>query len=238
MSKLSCLQKLQIISDNANHLGNICDFLMDGNTITHLKSTLDYKIPTNKIIAISDAIIVNDGMYDCDNDSSCTLSPIMSTIISDKGKILGQVHDYEITKLFLIRRLILENSTLSAEKVIAYGKNNIIISNKKKLGLNSQSNTKSFTEKEKSTINTIAINSEEKLLKTNISNSYIHYNPIEESVALQVNDYSFLIGRITCKNILTKARKMLIKQHTEITKDTIEVARRYNKLIELTLYSK
>lgn len=53
-----------------------------------------------------------------------------------------------------------------------------------------------------------------------------------------IDNYYFLLGRHSLKNIYGNNRKLLIKQGVIIDKNVLALARKWHKLAELTLYSK
>lgn len=61
--------------------------------------------------------------------------------------------------------------------------------------------------------------------------------PVEISMPTVVTNYSFLLDRTLFRNILSPAGKLLFKCGQLITKSDINKARKFGKLIDLTLYS-
>ena len=61
--------------------------------------------------------------------------------------------------------------------------------------------------------------------------------PVEICIPTVVTNYNFLIDRTLFRNILTPAGKILFKRGQLITKTDIDKARKFGKLVHLTLYS-
>lgn len=53
-----------------------------------------------------------------------------------------------------------------------------------------------------------------------------------------IADYNFLLGRILCRDLKSYTGEVLAEANTFVTIDTVELARKYGKLVDLTLNSK
>lgn len=81
------------------------------------------------------------------------------------------------------------------------------------------------------------VSASEDILVMNMSSVKTVIKPLITSQPTIISDYSFLINRRLNRNVLTRDKKMLFPCNTVITKDIVEKARQYGKLIEITLYS-
>ena len=59
----------------------------------------------------------------------------------------------------------------------------------------------------------------------------------EKTPARIISDYDFLLGRTLLRDLFTYANTLIARAGTTVTKDLVETASRYGKLVELTLNS-
>lgn len=61
---------------------------------------------------------------------------------------------------------------------------------------------------------------------------------VDKMPAKLISDYRFLLGRVVTNNIYNMQKVLIIRANTIVTAEIVEIARKNNKLIELTLSSK
>jgi len=141
-----------------------------------------------------------------------------------KGEYLGKVQDIEINNLYKITQIYLDNGqTIKSNSIANIG--NIILTsnesikiNKFKPQLNSVYNSTSKVQDK------VVILSNFSQLKTENQNKII-------------TDFRFLIGRILSKDIIAINGEMIAKNGSIITKDIVNKASFYGKLVEVARYS-
>ncbi len=199
----------------------------------------EYIINTNKIYKFGqDSIVIK-------NAEAMTLSLnlkeknnniINYDIFSTSGDFLGKVKDIEFNDKFQTQAIISNETKFSPSQIINVGENVIINDNDKvRIRLSNfkprQPMQNLIREEEKVEIlaPTISIQS------FNENSFKINASPSPQKV---IGNSNFLLGRKALKNIYSINNNLIVKKENIITQKILELAKRYGKLSELTIYSK
>ena len=205
------------------------------------------------------AVIIKDGQ-DLSLEASCVkigekYLPINNNVYTYLGKFIGKVNDIVLDDKYYIKSLIINNEEININEIITCGENVVIIQdNVKKL------NIKNIKRKKKSEVNILNLktNKEQVVNILNENNNEITENennePLFETEETKKVKYvlnecatlpktfiannELLIGRKLEKNIYSQNKELIAKKNSKITSDTINKAKMFYKLRELTKYSR
>lgn len=175
-------------------------------------------------------------------------NPINNPVYTTKGKFLGNVADVVLNDKLFVENLILDNSLSISNNQIAVSSPNTLIvqdeektiriSNFKKRGMpnkNSAISTQEVKILPKVEIQSTIIDMADKTTEQPATKYTFGNNSLP--LHLSSSNCQFLIGRKAEKNIYADNRELIIKKNTKITKKTVESAKSYGKLRELTMFS-
>lgn len=158
--------------------------------------------------------------YELDN----TTNPINTYAYNLDGDKLGIINDVIIDTNYNILKFIINNSNhIDTSSVFNIGKSAVLI-NKHKV------NISKFKPKEK-IINT---DKDNKVMILNNSPNSPQIQPIQPKI---ITDSKFLINRKLTKDITTSNGELIAKTGSKITKETIQKASLFGKLIEIARFS-
>jgi len=235
MNKISNIISLPIISiyesENVGIVYNItfdhkkkkCKFFCVFNE----EDNLMYLLDINNILTIgkSCVFIKNKSVLilkeNADMEYNECLNPINFKCYNLEGNEIGYVSDIEINNKYLINNIILnDGQAVSSEKIANIG--NLFLISDKKIKI-------SNFRPQKITIKDYIINDKVELQGAN-STINITSNKI-------ITDYRFLVGRQINKDIIALNGELIAKANSIITKDVVNKASHYGKLIEIARYS-
>ncbi|MDE6967703.1 MAG: hypothetical protein K2P12_03510, partial [Clostridia bacterium] len=170
---------------------------------------IDYFMSANETkVAVNRISFIKDViMFDNDgrNYPDFKFYPINGQLVTDeKGKIYGKLIDLQINKEYEIRKLITDNKNLSNVNIISVSDSGLVFKRKPK-----SANTKGQT-----------------------TNTIISNDPI--NIVTTISNYTFLIGRVIQKNIMSNDT-IIIPAGKIIDKKDIDKALKYGKIIDITL---
>lgn len=237
----------RVFNTDGKLLGVVADFEFDGNQIIELELTDNERIKTSEVVIASDNLVIVKGervIRPLSNSKKREKTPIsasftevkpyskISQTLSENGakKVNNQVsvdndYSYEEENNYPATQ---DDSYQTAED-IKYELNDNQNTNNNALTQSRAKQTDVAIHEENFKNETITIN------KTN--DAIIQPDIIfEESPRKLISGYQFLLGRKVIKNIL-QGGILLIPRNKTIDVDTVELARKYGKLVELTVSS-
>lgn len=190
------------------------DFYKIGNDCIFIKNKASLDIETN----------YEKEIEECSN-------PINLKVYNLEGNFLGISHDITIDNNYNISEILLNNGTIiNNNDIINIGKSVILISN-------TNTNISKFKPKQKiikdigPEKNVIILNKfVESKPEMNIQEKSIQNNKI-------ITDFRFLVGRILNKDIVAFNGDIIAKTGSTITKEIVNKASSYGKLVEIARYS-
>jgi len=162
-----------------------------------------------------------------ENDIKKCASPINCSIFTLDGKNMGIIKDVILTSNYQIDSLLTNNNIkICKDKIFNIGKDTVIIKDNKKILLS-------------------RFKPQENIVKTNIIEQKIQmletkHQPQEQTTPYSnkiITDVRFLLGRILNKDIIAYNGEIIAKTGTTISKEIINKASNYGKLIEVARYS-
>lgn len=154
--------------------------------------------------------------------SKTATSPLNKKVYDIGGKYVGSCIDAEIDDSGNIENIILESMVVPSSKIINFG--SVIIVGDSKVNINKykpSSNIKTACPKEDKRV---------KILDNETSESNFPQNKI-------ITDSRFLIGRKIIQDILAFNGELIARSGATITKDILNRASNYGKLVEVARYS-
>ncbi len=214
-----------------------CKFLCLLNEEDNIEKVVNiddiYKIGTHCIFIKNTSCIELKSNYDY---LACNYSSLINLpIYSLNGENVGTTLDIELDNRFNLEKIHLNNGNiLDKNTLVNIGKSTILISD-------TNVNISKFKPKlkpapKKDCPNKVIILSElEEINNTNIP----YQNNIENKQQSRIiTDYRFLINRKITKDILALNGEIIAKQNSKVTKEIINKASLYGKLMEIARYSK
>lgn len=165
-----------------------------------------------------------------------TNNPILKNVYSITGEYLGRLTDIEIKDNFAVNSFITEVVTFTPKQIVNVKENIIVDTQNKKVKLSHFKPKHAMPRVIKNTDDekrvTILAPQIEAL---EISTHTTSQAPTPQKI-LGTND--FLLGRKADKTIYSLNNDLIIRKDNLITKKHLELARKYGKLAELTIFSK
>lgn len=191
-------------------------------------------LQSNDIFLVGDEclFIKNNSMlelqYNFDSNISTYFNPLNLPVYNMDGKMLGTSTDVIVDEKLNIIAIELNNGeSIPAQYICNLGKN-IILTNEKRVNISRfKPKTINTTQKIKHDHKVVILSPTPKQDQQN--------NHGTEKI---VTDFKFLIGRSLIKDILANNGEIIAKNGTLLTKDIINKASLYGKLVEITRYSK
>lgn len=240
MKKISDIISMPIISlYEGEYIGIVYNVMFDYRLkkcnyaiILDEKENINYAIKFKDIYKIGNQCIYIKNKTCLNLESNClkeleeNLSPINLKVYSLNCELLGTSNDIVINEKYEINELIMNNGTsISSDNIFNIGKNVIIVGKVKftpNLFKPKQKIVKLPQNENKVMILSDFIKSE---TKSNISTSKI------------ITDFRFLIGRVLSQDVKALNGEMIAKKNSIITKDIVNKASSYGKLVEIARYS-
>ena len=193
-----------------------------------------------KILKINDIYLIGEECVFIRNDSVLELecnydnelyncnTPLNLRTYDMEGKLLGTSSDIILDEKFNIQSITLNNGQdINCENVFNLGKTIILTTN-------ANVNIAKFKPKQKTTIKKVDSNK-----VTILTDSSIMKGGNQENLTINkiITDFRFLVGRILSKDIVAVNGEMIAKTGSTITKDIVNKASFYGKLVEIARYS-
>lgn len=169
----------------------------------------------------------------CDQEISQSINPINLKVYNTDCEFLGTSIDVEIDDKNRCEKIILNNGKeINRNQIFNLGKNTIIISNNKSL---THQNFKPKSDIQISEVkNQKVVILSDKPKKDNKEIDLENNAPTQTKI---LTDYRFLIGRTLNQDILALNGEIIAKKNATITKDIVNKASFYGKLVEIARYS-
>lgn len=203
-------------------------------------------IPFTKILHIGDdALTVINGLCikgdDCADVSDCIFIKIGLPVYNDDGNFLGTLNEVDIEDASgRVAAYIVGGNGFAPDEVASASADMLIIG-KRRLPPRSPKRIK----KPKADYAVKALSVElpptVEVAAVGISDAFAGGGELTADYhvpARLISDYSFLLGRLIIADIFSYGGEPIVKRGETVTTDTVERARRYGKLAELTLNSK
>lgn len=215
-NEASNLQTTSINAENDVKTPILADTISVPNTSKD--TDLLFAIPFKSISASKDAAILQNeikfSLLDLDVTSLCRL--LGKKVYSADGVYKGEINDIEYGERGLVSAIFTDDGNLAPEE-IAGAKEVVMLKGKR-------------TAKPKFVLPSKPEDSPATLLTETTANELIPPRII--------GDYNFLLGRTLIKDLKSYSGELLARENTFVTVELVEVARRFGKLVELTLNSK
>lgn len=202
---------------------NYACILDENDNIPHLIKFKDiYKIGPSCIYIKNKSMLSLE--TNCEKEIEKNLNPINLKVFDLECNFLGTSQDIIIDDKYSIEKLILNNQKIiTKEEIFNIGKTAIIIG-KSKLNIKKLRPTSKVIKIQK-TQQKVTILSSPK------SNDFIPSNKI-------LTDFRFLIGRILSQDIIAINGELIAKKDAVVTKEIVNKASYFGKLVEIARYSK
>lgn len=215
--------RARVFDTDGNFLGKVSDFEFEKNQILEIQLAKDVSIKTSEIVvAGKDLVIVkgNRKVKACTNTTKRAKSPVLTsfTVVQpDEGEPnKNSDNSPKMLKLATFENYedTFDNSLIASDEITAQPidepKDNLISGGKARSG--------------QITVN----DTNDSVLQPDRADT--------ESPRKLISGYQFLLGRKVIKNII-QGSTLLIPKDKTIDVDTVELARKYGKLVELTVSS-
>ncbi len=160
----------------------------------------------------------------CDKEIEENTNPINLKVYNLNCEYIGTSHDIIIDKDYKIDKIILNNGkVINRDEIFNIGKTTIIVGNDVSI------------QKFKPVTKNVKIQNVEK--KVMILSSLIKNEQTPPSNKI-ITDFRFLIGRYLSQDIVAFNGELIAKKDAVITKDIVNKASSYGKLVEIARYSK
>lgn len=214
-----------------------CKFLCVLNEEDNIEKFIDlnniYKVGKNCVFIKNISLIELKSNFDY---HVCNHSSLINLPIYDlNGNYIGIVSDIELDNKFNLEKIYLNNEQfIEHNKLLNFGKTIILISD---ISINlTKFKPKLKTINKNQNSNKVIILSQSPTFTTNPK---LSYNATQNNQNNKIiTDYHFLINRTITKDILALNGELVAKQNSKITKEIINKASLYGKLIEVARHSK
>lgn len=242
MFKISDVISLPVISIyESDYKGIVYNLLLDKTQkkckyfcILDEEENINHRLPIDNIFTIGDECILikNNTLLelDCNNHYELNLiNPLNLPVYNLNGKSFGSCIDIIIDNKQCVSSMLLSNgATIQADKILNIGNSAILIGEK---NINIAKFKPNQRIKQKLTNhNKVVMLTKFDKPSTENTNNPSNTNKI-------ITDFRFLIGRILNKDIVAINGEIIAKHGTAITKDIINKASLYGKLVEITRHS-
>lgn len=205
---------------------NYACIINDEDSIPHLIKFKDIFKIGKSCIYIKNKSVLNLEL-NCDKEIEGNANPLNLKVFDLECNYLGTSHDIIIDENYYLSKIILNNGKeINKDDIFNIGKSAIIIGNSK-ISIQKLKPLQKVIKQEKS---------EQKVV---ILSDFIEQSNLEKTQNNKIiTDFRFLIGRILNKDILALNGELIAKKNSVITKDLINKASHFGKLVEITRYSK
>lgn len=267
MNKTSDFLHLQVLNLSDSRIeGTSNGVLFDakGKTAIYLTLSKDGRLlllPFDKIICKSDAIVIDSALSlvdACDVDMTTLVSLDDKDVYAQNGEYKGRVVCVELFSSGSTSKIVTENASFNPSAFQTLGDVLLLKQVKKRTVRHSIPRDKTNRKVEllsapvqniddqivevaeiKKAVafeNNSPLFSQDALEKI-VGKEIVYEDSDERTPARIISDYDFLLGRTLLRDLLTYAGTLIAKQGTVVTKDLVETAARYGKLVDLTLNS-
>ena len=210
-------------------------------------------LPFEKILSKADAIVVDSSLSlvdACDVDLTALKTLDGKTIFSASGENKGKIDCIELSATGKTGKIIVGETAYSLSAFQAIGDVLILKQAKKRAPRHTIPRDKTnrkvqmFEDVPKPAPPQKPIPAEQGLplfskdaLEKIVGKEVVYNDTDERTPARVITDYDFLLGRTLLHDLNTYAGILIAKEGTIVTKDLVETAARYGKLVDLTLNS-
>lgn len=187
-----------------------------------------YQVGEECMFIKNNSVLELECNYEREKDN--LINPLNLRVYNMDGKLLGTSSDIILDEKFNIKTISLSNGTsVSIDKVFNISKSLILINN-------SNVNIAKFKPKQKAIR---VLNKPETQNKVIILSELKNTPPAKQESTINkiITDFRFLIGRILNKDIVAFNGEVIAKNGTVITKEVVNKASFYGKLVEVARYS-
>lgn len=195
-------------NDNIPHLIKFKDIYKIGSSCIYIKNKSALNLETN-----------------CEQEIEKNLNPINLKTFDLNCNYLGTSQDVIINDQYSIEKLILNNEkAISKDEIFNIGKSAIIVG--------------------KSVVNIKNLRPKNKVIKIQKANQKVTIlsSPLKANTSNPNNkiitDFRFLIGRILSQDVLAINGELIAKKDAVVTKEIVNKASYFGKLVEIARYSK
>jgi sporulation protein YlmC with PRC-barrel domain len=208
-----------------------------------------YTVPLVRIEKADNALTIKNRncVHVYKEDPLLVRCPINHSVFSTSGESKGVVRDisYDDSTLEVIA-LITDMGEIPASSVVSVSDSIVMIKGEGFTGAQAPRKRKSAPKKPKEEkaplpeIKAIPLVFEdaEEAEETPEDIPFSYFAPSRYSPARIISDYSFLLGRKVLQDVYSTAGDLIIEGGTIIKAETVETARKYGKLVELTVGSR
>ncbi len=180
--------------------------------------TGEIRIPINKIITSEEALIIKNLTALSERDNSLLIAfPIGASVYTTEGKSRGLVRDISFNDRYEVQELYLDDGTVSGDEVASMSNNLVILKAENFIKLQAPRTRKPTVK---------------------IPKQIIKKTEQKSTPARIISDYSFLLGRRVLSDLYSTQGELIITENSKISAKTVDTAREYGKLVELTVGSR
>ena len=218
-----------IMFDYKQRKCNYACILDENDNIPHLIKFKDiYKIGSQCIFIKNKSCL--DLQSNCEKELEYNYNPINLKVYNLNCEYIGTSQDVIIDENYKINQIILNNGkTIEQSEIYNIGKNIIIIGHNKVSAQKLKPITKTLKCQDK--------NNKKVMILSDYIKSTIN-NPNNNNNNKIITDFRFLIGRVISQDIIALNGEMIAKKNSVVTKDIVNKASSYGKLVEIARYSK
>ena len=210
-------------------------------------------LPFDKIVSKADAIVIDSSVSlvdACDVDITALKTLDGKTIFSASGENKGKIDCVELSANGKTNKIVAGETAYPLSAFQAFGDVLILKQAKKRAPRHTVPRDKTnrkvqmFEDAPKTAPPQKPILAEQGLplfskdaLEKIVGKEVVYDDTDERTPARVITDYDFLLGRTLLHDLKTYAGALIAKEGTIVTKDLVETAARYGKLVDLTLNS-
>ena len=213
-----------------------CKFLCILNEEDNIEKVISindiYKVGSHCVFIKNSSCIELKSNYDY---LSCNYSSLINLPIYNlSGENMGTVLDIELDDKFNLEKFYLNNENIIEQKQLINLGKSIILTNDTMVNI-TKFKPKLKTATKVSCPNKVIILSDKQPLTSNQNLQKTEQNNTNNKI---ITDYRFLINRTITHDILALNGELIAKQNSKVTKEIINKASLYGKLMEVARYSK
>lgn len=225
-----------------------------------------YSIPIARIVTVDNALTIknSNSIRQYLESNIFVKCPINLPVYTTNGLIKGIIRDVLFdAKTFLVSEIILDEMKIPAETVVSVSNSLVIIKGegftrlqppraprRRQISEDQLSFDDKIEEEEEIEDKQIplpidkpfekrCVFPEENIEEEDTETPIIPIKEEKTNIPTRIiSDYSFLLGRMVLANVYNTSAELIIPANTRITVETVEKARRYGKLVELTVGSR
>ena len=204
---------------------NYACILDENDNIPHLIKFRDiYKLGTSCIYIKNKTVL--DLQSNCEKEIEENLNPLNLKVFDLDCNYLGTSHDIIIDDNYRIYQILLNNGkTINCDEIYNIGKSTIIVG-KDNISI----------QKLKPASKKLKIEQTEK--KVIILSDFLKKETTEPQNNKIITDFRFLIGRILSQDVVAVNGELIAKKDAIVTKEIVNKASYFGKLVEIARYSK